>query len=239
MELDFSNWAVFKFLIAGVFLWLLLRLLKYLMPFVIKRKENKRYVRRYLPSFELLLWFVFVIISIDLFLKTGNIVGYGLLILVFLFIIWFTFFVLKDLMSGVIFKLTDHFSKDDTLKVSKYSGKIVNFGRSSLELETENGKSIYIPYSKIIGAVNIKTDPAEKISRYNFKLETKKDISLREKTELIKQAIMVLPWSSIKKSPIIKPVGETENSYIFEITIFSLEKEYFHKIENNIKEQFN
>ena len=146
---------------------------------------------------------------------------------------------LRDLVAGVIFKLSDHFSINDTLKVKKYSGKIVSFGRSSLELETENGKSIYIPYSKVLNAVNIKTDPAEKISRYNFKLETIKDCALKEKTEQIKQAIMVLPWSSIKKSPLIKPIDETENSFLFEITIFSLEKEYFHKIENNIKEQFN
>lgn len=239
MVLDFSNWAIFKFLIVGVLLWLLLRLLKHLSPFLIKRKENKKYISRYMPSFELFLWFIFIVISIDIFLKKGNLVGYGLFFIVFLFIIWFAFFVLKDLVSGAIFKLTNHFSINDTLKVGKYSGKIVNFGRSSLELETENGKSIYIPYSKILNKVNIKTDPAEKISRYNFKLETNKDISLKAKTEKIKQAVMVLPWSSIKKSPLIKPIEESEKSFVFEIAVFSLEKEYFHKIENNIKKQFN
>lgn len=239
VALDFSNWAVYKFLLSGIALWGALRLFKYFIPFIMKRKESKRFLRRYLPAGELFLWIIFILFSIDTFLNRNEIIGYSLYVLMFLFVVWFVFFVLRNIIAGTVFKLSDHFSLYDTLKVGKYSGRIVNFGKSSLELETENGKSIYIPYAKILNRVNIKTDPAEKISRYNFKLKTKKDIALREKTENIKQAIMVLPWSSIKKVPLINPIDEDENSFTFDITIYSLEKEYFHKIENNIKEQFS
>ncbi len=63
-------------------------------------------------------------------------------------------------------------------------------------------------------------------------------MSLLKSIESIKIDILNLPWVSVKKIPVIKPVNETDLNFILEITVYALEKEYFVKIENYIKEKY-
>ena len=49
----------------------------------------------------------------------------------------------------------------------------------------------------------------------------------------------MLPWASMKQEPEIKPMSETNNTYVLEITVFAYNKDMYFKIEKFIKEKFS
>ena len=49
---------------------------------------------------------------------------------------------------------------------------------------------------------------------------------------------MALPWSSLKKAPILQVVAENSNDITIEITVYPIDKKYFFRIEQAVKEEF-
>ena len=77
------------------------------------------------------------------------------------------------------------------------------------------------------------------ITGHLFKLEIPKREELSQQIEKIKMTVLELPWSSIKKEPLIIPVGENEKSYILELTIYAIDKKFFFEIENYLRENYS
>jgi hypothetical protein len=50
--------------------------------------------------------------------------------------------------------------------------------------------------------------------------------------------ILNLPWSSVKNEPKIKLINEGDEFMEFELSVYSMNKEYFNIIENTIKKKY-
>jgi len=111
-------------------------------------------------------------------------------------------------------------------------------GNHRLELESENGEIIYIPYSQLSDAVIVKLHPGEMILSHSFTMSTTNNKSSAEKIEEINFAILSLPYASLKKAPQIKLIHEDRSNMVFELVVYTLEKEYFFKIEQEIRKKF-
>jgi hypothetical protein len=105
-------------------------------------------------------------------------------------------------------------------------------------LESESGELVFLPYSIIYGRAVVKSNPAETILSHTFKIEIQQTEKLTSVIQNIQTDIIKMPWASLKKSPQIKPVMETLTGQMLEITIFSIEKEYFLEMENLIKQKY-
>ncbi len=237
-DIEFSNIAVYKFIFIGLILFFVFRLLKFFIPFFFKRKENRKIFYKYLPLIELLAWILYLTWAIQFFTKNNQLFAIGLFVILTVTAIWSSWFILKDYISGIVFKTSGKFSLYETIKINDFSGEIISFKPRTLELETENGKSLFIPYSKLLKEIITKADKAEMISSHSFTVNVKKKDTLNSLTERIRKEILFLPWSSIKKEPQIKPISEDNLHYVFRVTVYSLEKKYFYQIESRVKEQF-
>lgn len=235
---NFKTYAVYEFLFLGVIVFLAFRALRFLMPLLVKRKELRRQLYRYLPVSELLVWLVFIIWSVQFFLRRNQLFAIALLCFLAILIFWLSRFLLKDFLAGVVFKTTAHFSVYDTIRFNDTVGKITRFNQRSLEIETSEGNILFIPYSELIHRTNIKTEPAETISRFSFRLKTFKHKELAAQKTALKRALLHLPWISVKKEPQIVLVAETDNHFEFDITVFAPERKYYFLIENTLKKQF-
>jgi small-conductance mechanosensitive channel len=145
---------------------------------------------------------------------------------------------LRDFIAGAIFKTNRNLNLNDTIKIDKYNGKVIKFTSNKLVMETESGEIIYIPYASLFGKTIIKSHPAETILNYTFRFEIPQDADIQQTTERINTDIINLPWSSLKKEPQIKPIGETEFGFMLEVTVFSMERDYFPEIERIVKRRF-
>lgn len=236
--LEFSNIALYTVIVMALGLFIIIRLLTWLVPLFALKKEKRRSAWRYTALIELILWIVFLIWSVNFLSGSSPVYAIGLFILLFFFTFYTAWIALKDFIVGAFIKTIDHFRTNQTVKIGEYSGKIIKFKPSGVVLETESGEMVYLPYSYLFGKAIIKSNPAETILSHTFKLEIATKPNLPATIENIHNDILRLPWASLKKSPQIKPVMETKNGQMLEVTIFSIQKEYFLEMENHIKRKY-
>lgn len=236
--LDFSNKALYTVIILAISQFLVFRLLSWLLPILILRKGKRKHAWRYTSLFELIAWVIFLIWAVDFLTESSLIYAIGLFIILFFFTFYTAWIGLKDFIAGAFFKTINHFKVNETLKIGEYSGKILKFTPSAIILETEAGESIFLPFSYLFGKVIIKSNPAETILSHTFRMEIPGTRSLSLTVDEIYNEILNMPWSSLKKDPQIKPLLETRTGHLLELTIFSIEKEYFLEMENRIKGKF-
>jgi Mechanosensitive ion channel, beta-domain len=202
-------------------------------------KNRKIFVGKYLPAVESIFWMVYLVLSINIFInRGGGINSVWILCVLIILILLFSWYAFRDIISGVIWKTNKRFKVNDSIKVGEFQGKIKEFHHRNLEIITENEESILIPYTKILQTVIIKSNPTEMILSYSFRIHTNKEKPSNEIIQEIRFEILNLPWSSAKTEPKIKPLMEDKTSYAFDVTIYSMDKDYFYKIENIIKGKF-
>lgn len=241
MEIIQTEWSRLftRFILWGIILFVLFSLIRFGLPYLLRKNKIADQIQKYLRPVELIIWifylswFLFVFAEIkSLFslLLFGIILGLAYL----LFRFWIT-----DIIAGLIFRNSNHISKGDGLQIDNIKGKIVNLGFRNIEIENEEGNSIYVPYRKVTSAVFTKTESAAQSSGYTFELETTFDGNIDKVIENLKTTIVALPWSSIRKPPQISLKGQSEKSLIFNITVYSIDRSFFSKIETHIKNKFS
>jgi small-conductance mechanosensitive channel len=241
MDIIQTEWSqIFtRFILWGIILFVLFSLIRYGLPYLLRNNKKVEQIRKYARLVELIVWvfflswftFVFAEIkSIFSLLLFGVILGLTYL----LFRFWIT-----DIIAGIIFRYGKQIGLGDGLQIDDYRGKIVNLGIRSIEIENEDGRSIYIPYRKVTSAIFSKTESAAQTSGYTFELETPYDGDIDKVIEGIKTTILALPWSSIRKVPQVSLKGQSEKILIFNITVYSIDRSFFSKIETHVKNKFS
>jgi len=235
--MEFSNFAIYRFLFFAVLLFAFMRGLKFALPLIF-HKKNKKTAQKYFPFAELSVWVLFMAWSLHFFAEKNPTFGIGLFVVIITISLWASFFYLKDYFAGIMFRTGKDISVNEFIDVNGTSGKITKMKNRTIRLEDEHGTVIQIPYSKLLNAEIKKEEQAETISGHTFQLKIVKNKSLPETVKQLRNAAINLPWASLKKNPQIKPVNEDKQFYFIELTIFSLEKKYFYNIETNLRNAF-
>ncbi|MGM0612089.1 MAG: mechanosensitive ion channel domain-containing protein [Bacteroidota bacterium] len=239
IQAQFSSSAVYFFLLIAIVLLGLFRVLNFVVPLLTVKTLQKRRFKKALPIIEFVAWFIFLIWGINYFIKYNSYFALALGILVLLIFVWFAWYALRDIIAGIIIKANRGLNLNDMVDIADHHGKIKRFGIRNLILETENGKSIFLPYTMIIKQELIRSHPAEKILSHTFTLKTSKDKTIEQTLQEIRKSLLSLPWTSRIKKPMIRAEQETGENYVFRVTAYSIEKGYFVMIENAIREAFS
>ena len=237
-EIEFTSSVLYKFLIAGIVLFLLFRIVYYGLRLFVKSKKRLKSINRYFPLLEMLIWILFALNALGEFIESNRILAIGVALFLIFILFWILRYSLKDIIAGVFFKLSGQFSKDDVLKSGEFSGKIRKLGLHSIELETESRKSVFIPYSKIIENINVRLDTPEKQSAYTFRIDVPKVANENALTGEIKNSLISLPWVSVKVMPSVKLISRTASHLTFEISIHAINSSYIVKTEKMLEEKF-
>ncbi len=238
-NIPLSNLSVVRYAIIAIFLFVLFRLLHiYLLRFARKRKY-KRLLNKAIPIVELLTWILFCAWGVEYFLSRNYLFAFGIFFLLLFGGFWISRFILKETIAGFIFRGSNHLQINETVNIDNYSGRIVRMRINNVELETDNGERIFIPYSSFFSTIHRKKHQSDILSNYCFRLQTNKDVSFSEKTAQIRTAIIHLPWTSVKHTPRIKLIEEKTDTYLFEITVYSIEEMYFNNIVQHVNKHFD
>lgn len=234
MKLD----TLILYIVVSLVLLAGFRVISLTLRYVVDRKRKLLFLK-FLPLAESVFWIVYLILSAQYFMQKGGGIHaiwiFGILLVLLGFFSWFAF---RDIIAGVVWKANKKFKLQDTIKVGEFQGKIQAFHHRNLEIMNDNEESIIIPYTKILNSQIIKTNPTEMILSFSFKLETTNEIGSGELIQKIRYEILNLPWSSVKTEPKIKALKEEKDRYVFDINVYSMDKDYFYKIENHIKKKF-
>ncbi len=228
-----------RFILFAILILIFFRLLKFGLSILFKKKKNSRLISTYFPLVELVSWLIFLVLYLFLFFSIRSVFAYVLVGFIFFLLYFVLLYGVKDLIAGVFFKSRNKFNIGDILEFDGQKGIIKSLGHSSIEIETGDGQTQFIPYAKIIFSVTKKSESTGQSSGYSFLLETANDKDIMETTDQIKTAIISLPWSSIQRMPIINLKGQTDSNSIFEITVYPVDSSFSGKIEKYIVEKFS
>jgi len=239
IDLKFSSFEIIGFGLIAFVIFLAFKAMSKGIPFILKEYDKKKAFIRYFTLLEILVWVIYTIFVIQQLSDSNHIYSFGLFILLMIAGFWLLWFYLKNYISGGVFKLNGKFDINDTVQINEYQGRIIGLGNHRLELETDKGEMIYIPYSQLADAVIIKLHPGEMILSHSFTIKTINDKKVTEKIDEMRFEILSLPWSSLKKEPLIKLIHEDNKNLIFELVVYTLEKEYFFSMEQEMKKKFD
>ncbi len=232
------SFIIIKYFIVAVVLFLFFNFLRFLIPVIIKRNNNKKILLKYLPITELSFWLLFFIWVFQSFLSINQYFAIGILVVLISSLVWSSWYIFRDYIAGIMIKTDSEINIKETITISEITGRVVKFQFRTLKIETESGQIVNIPYTHILNEKVIKSDRTDTISGYTFELIVKKNDELRIIINKIEKTIMHLPWSSLKKNPVIKPIMENEKTYTLELTVYSLKKNFFYNIENYLKSNY-
>ncbi len=237
---EFSNIAIYEFLILTLIIFVFFRIVNFLYPFIIPK--NRRAVgKKIVIVAELLFWFVFFVGAIQFLMGKNQIFAIGIFILLIFTLSWITWYYLRDIFAGFFFKINNNLPDKKQITFENNKGEIIRKHLKHLEIETNNNELIFIPYTKLLnGVFSISEEQNENLNYNNtFIIEVKKTESLKETIKKIQTAILQLPWISPKNEPKILPISETKEFLKLEITFFSVNNDYIFKIRSHIENKFN
>ncbi|MGD9487012.1 MAG: mechanosensitive ion channel domain-containing protein [Calditrichaceae bacterium] len=234
-ELPLSQFAIIKVLIFAFALFLIIKLFERIAKVVFVKRIYRLYFQRYYPILETVVWLLFVLWSIDQIFKDRLYYSVALILIILVTLVWISWFAVRDFIAGIIFKAQDVYEAGQWIKISEIEGRLKSIGYLSLEIEIESGEIIKFPYSKITGVIHSISDPEEHSNHHRFEIELNRANSLKENVELLRRIILNSPWTLLTKAPQIQLLEENENHFVFEIFVYSISKEFFRHIENDVK----
>lgn len=187
---------------------------------------------------ELVSWIVFLSGFVWSLNAADNIFTYIILVIIFILLFWLSQFWIKDTIAGLIFRSSSRFTEGDIIQSEDYRGIIRRFRNHTLEIESRDGKTMFIPYSKLLKTTQIQSQSKDKQSGYAFRLVCSAGIESTELKKQIKKFIITLPWTSTLKKPIVTLINETDEVKEYEVTVYPIDKSHAGKIEGFVKEEF-
>ncbi|MCB9207611.1 MAG: mechanosensitive ion channel, partial [Ignavibacteriales bacterium] len=151
---DILNFEISEILVAFILLiaFLLFVLMKIVKKYFVERQFSYRH-QQYYSLLEIVIWIIFTIWALKTILEE-SIYYTVIVIVIFLSLaIWITWFVVKDFIAGLVFKFNDNYQKGQFIEVNDIKGYIEEMNYLTLDLISETGETIKIPYSKIQGNI--------------------------------------------------------------------------------------
>jgi hypothetical protein len=219
---------------AGVLLYIFTKLINKLVDYFTSGKVNRKYINRGVIYFEIFVWFAYIIWSVDLLVTSqmlNNLVVLSLAGILVLLLMWF---IGKDSVIGLIFRLENTIETGDKIMSSEGNGVIKKMGVRVLTIESDSGHLFYLPYSKLSSEKITVIDDDLKYQPFEFKLSIGNKENPQQLKKKIFEAIIFSPYSSSVTPPVVAFKGESGGKYQFDIVLSALNSDFFNRIVSDL-----
>ncbi len=233
--LDISYYNLLFFSITGLLLWGLM-MLSHRLLFRLSKINHawKRVQTQYFPVIQGFIWFVFGVCSLFMIFKSRSFVQALAIFFCLVFLVWISWFALRDLVAGLILRLQGAFPVNKRVSIKELNGRVRKLGSLSFELETYQGELISIPYSQVFHAIRIKPNQEEAVKSHSLTLVLPRKHSLSDTVEKVRLSILHAPWSSLLKKPHVEVLEETPDTFRLRLVLYSFQGLYFQKIKEYV-----
>ena len=233
---------------------LLFRLLHWLLRPLTRRRFWLR-MSYLLMGVELLAWTAWLFWLIRLLVRNEALYAYFTVGVAFLLFGLLTWFLLRDLVAGIIFKLQHNLKLNQSIRVMGRSsaitpkegglpadaitGRLLRLGITTIVLESAAGERIKIPYTKLINESVARYDASEVINPYDMELSVPKSQSKDRWISALSQQILLLPWASTIRTPIVQWQRESEQHHVFDLRVYCLSNDQAYRIESHLRHVYS
>lgn len=181
---------------------------------------------------ELISWTTIIFWAARIFLSTRSYYPYLVMILAILFTLMVTWFYLKDIVAGFIFRVRHNPVKGQVLTCEPIHGSVKKLGLSQLTIESDGGQRLRVPYSYIVTRSLSLQSPRHIIpgeTTVELKVEKLDNPGKMERT--LKQTLAQSPWCLASKPITIQFIPE-ENKV--KLGFFLLDSVYLQLVKDRL-----
>jgi len=238
MELPSLTISIIKLLFVGGILWVFFKLVHRAIDLLLSGQVYHKRLADILLMVRAASWILFIFWSVSVLFKGQLLyarIFSGLLILLTIGISWS---IIRDVISGFLIRMEGTYHLNSHVRIHDVEGTVRKLGFRSMEIETDRGETIRIPYKIVDDELTVMSYPIETIKSHTFTISVPKSKEFNVYQEEIKFALLNSHWSSLRKDPRVKFVDEVKDAYVIRITAYTLDKRYFDDVERFVKKKF-
>lgn len=227
------------FAVIAVIIYLLFRFASKFVNSFITGSRLKWKLRTIIYLVQFIVWLAFLLIVFnsaalkDWIINPVFIVATGLILLLIVLTIG------KDVFTGMAMRLEETLTLNNTIKSSVASGRIIQLGLRSVTLESGNGETIRLPYSKLTNSVITYSRPESKFRSFETELTISRKHTPEETKQILARELLNSPYCSVKQSPIITFLGAVDDYYKFKLSVSVMSEDYFNRLLYNLRKKIN
>jgi small-conductance mechanosensitive channel len=156
--------------------------------------------------------------------QTESTVTAGLAGLVVLALIALSWGAIKDVIAGLMISAERPFTVGDHVSVGDAAGQVRNFRTRVLELETDDGHVVRVPYRHVSGATDVRRGGRRTAHAVALTLELPETLDAVEALDLARELASSSPWSVLGVAPKLRlDEGHTTPKIVMEAYAFDRE----------------
>ena len=230
-----------KILIAAIILtgtYFLIRLTGNLLKFLFNRHLKWKFLLTLIPFLELILGLSAVLWAINFLFQTKSYYNILMISIVVIFVGFVSWFLLRDIVAGYVFRIQNNFRPGAKIQLGTTIGKLLSMNVTHIIIETGDGRTIKIPYSRISGETVSEQHEEIIAEESSLILRLISSKSLNEIEDDIRKAIMNSPWRLLHREPIIKLKSQNGEYFEYEIRVKTRNKKHQQYLYNSLLKKF-
>ncbi|NCB43578.1 MAG: mechanosensitive ion channel [Clostridia bacterium] len=225
-------------LLTGIAVFIVLKIAGYLLKKITHRYALRKGAQKAFPLIEIVFWIAFVFWATGMLFTDNVLYSSVIIILVVIIAGLFSWFILRDVIAGAIFRAQNDLNKGDFVKIGDLSGQIKSVGITHIEITSDNGQNIKIPNTHLSRDLISGMTTPEGMDEYKFNLVFDNRFAKSEIEEKIRFEIANSPWCNFKNPPVIKLQKEDTTGTSWDVLIYTLNHSHFRTVERNLRDKF-
>ncbi|MGB3851452.1 MAG: hypothetical protein WA958_15900 [Tunicatimonas sp.] len=232
--------TVLIILLAALAIALTFRVLHWLLKPLRRRQLFWLRLSYLLMGVELLVWTGWLFWVVRQLVHHPAVYAYFTVGIAFLGMGLLTWFLLRDVVAGIIFKLQHNLKTNQWVRVgspdapTNRSGRLLRLGITSLVLESA-GERVKIPYTQLINEAVSRSELSEVVEPFNFLLRVPTTQSKSAWMDTLRHQVLQLPWASARRAPLVQWESDDERFHTFNLRVYSLNARHALLIESHLR----
>ncbi|BCS95288.1 hypothetical protein DSLASN_09200 [Desulfoluna limicola] len=227
---DMSELLVLEILLAGVVLFLVLRIVQRGLGVWVIRRQGSPALLRFYPVVEVAVWVMFLSWAVRQIFQPGVAGSVALLVLMVGLFAWAGSFVVRDWFAGVVFKAEETYRLGDLLGVKGVRGRLKHMGYRSLTLEAADGLRVIIPYSAFVKERAVEAFPRKTVCK-TVALDLPVQTPFSDARQTLQAIALCAPWSAMDHKPQVRLVESRDHHYTVEVDAYIVDERFAADVE--------
>ncbi|MEM9665894.1 MAG: mechanosensitive ion channel domain-containing protein [Bacteroidota bacterium] len=222
-------------LLLAVSLLVGLLLLRRILRLLRLEPDQQARLDRWRPTVELLAGGLYAVWAFMLVLppepRTRWVVAIALL---FLLVVG-AWFAVQDVVAGVVLRSERALRIGLALHTPEAEGRLTKIGYRGLEVETDHGLRVQIPYRRLVKNPLALDDERETASAHTFQVALPATQPVPVLREHLRVAALNTFWASVQRPPQVDYETHRDEAHHFEVTVYGLDDAYGPLIEAHVR----
>jgi hypothetical protein len=225
-------------LFIGILLWIVVSTGRKAIQATAHRSSKLQRILSVLPAVTIIAWYLYGLWLLRRWFSENSL--YPIVILFYfaipsLLVAWF---ILRDILAGAVFSGRTQFHLNHNIQCGDLSGRIIAKGITHLAVQTDNGGTARIPYSRLSGEIVTERSENTESDYYRIRLSVRGKKSPQFLQADLARDVRATPWASTATPPLVQLQKQTDISCEFEVLFRSLNSRHAARVERILRDAY-